>query len=73
MIRDTPGFEPGGSTYPHGVRLSGLAVRAMAGYVVLFPANFKVFAGDPTWTNPSYMAGDLESQRTASMVETSEA
>jgi hypothetical protein len=45
----------------------------MAGYVVLFPANFKVLAGDPTGTNPSDMAGDLESQRTASMVEASEA
>jgi hypothetical protein len=45
----------------------------MAGDVVLFTANLKVLAGNPSGTDPSGLAGDLESYRTLGLVEASAA
>jgi hypothetical protein len=45
----------------------------MAGDLVLFPANLEMLAGDPSGTDPSGLARDLESYRTASLVEASAA
>jgi hypothetical protein len=45
----------------------------MAGDVVLFTANLKVLAGNPSGTDPSGLAGDLESYRTVGLVEASAA
>jgi hypothetical protein len=45
----------------------------MVGDVVLFPANLKVLAGDPSGADPPGLVGDLESYRTVCLVEASAA